>query len=284
MGFLGSPWQRLPLTLRAILSGLLVVGMGTTPWTVLFAVNSRLAPSIPWSVGAMAIYLIGYWWYLSGGGWPKASSPWRRENLRARPVTSEVWLWSLLAGGLGWLALLCGRIFIDAYFDLPSGGLPDVSALPVATVLGYVAMASIVAGVVEEAGFRGYLQGQIEQRHGAVVAIGVTGALFALAHLANYGAHMSIFVYHVPFYMGAAVVFGTVVTLSHSILPAIVLHVGANLLGFALLWWAEASPETFLAAGGEYSGLLVVSGSACTLLTLSAIAFFRRLATVVRAA
>jgi membrane protease YdiL (CAAX protease family) len=277
-------WARLPITLRAILSGLVVVGAGTTPWAILFALNSRLAPAIPWSVGAMAIYLAGYWWYLSGGGWPRATSQWRRENLRARRVTSEVWLWSLLAGVVGWFALICGRIFIDAYFELPSGGFPEVSALPLATVLAYVVMASIVAGVVEEAGFRGYLQGQIERRHGAVIAVAVVGVLFALAHLANYGVHMTLFVYHVPFYIGAAAIFGAMVYLSQSILPAIVLHISADLLGFGLLWWADASPETFLGAGGDRSRLAFVSGAACVLLVLPAVALFRRLATVARVA
>lgn len=284
MGFGGSLWRRLPVTLRAVLSGLVVVGLGTAPWAVLFAQNSQLAPAIPWSVVAMAAYLMGYWWYLNGGGWPKATSQWRRENLRARPIAIEVWLWSLLAGGLGWLALISGRIFVDAYFDLPSGGLPDMSKLPLATVLAYVVMASVVAGVVEEAGFRGYLQGQIERRHGAVVAISVVGALFALAHLPNYGGQMLIFVYHVPFYVGAAVIFGTVVHLSGSILPAIALHIGADLLGFGLMWWADASPDTFLGLGGERSARLIAGGAGFALLALLAVALFRRLATVARLA
>ena len=43
-------------------------------------------------------------------------------------------------------------------------------------------MLSINAGVSEEAGFRGYLQGGLERRYGPVVAIVATSILFWLAH------------------------------------------------------------------------------------------------------
>jgi membrane protease YdiL (CAAX protease family) len=47
--------------------------------------------------------------------------------------------------------------------------------LPLATLSAFVLISAIVAGVAEESGFRGYMQGGIEQRHGPVVAILVTG-------------------------------------------------------------------------------------------------------------
>lgn len=44
-------------------------------------------------------------------------------------------------------------------------------------------MGAPVAGIVEEAAFRGYMQAPIERRDGLVVAILITGSMFALAHL-----------------------------------------------------------------------------------------------------
>jgi membrane protease YdiL (CAAX protease family) len=43
-------------------------------------------------------------------------------------------------------------------------------------VFAWVILSTLVAGVVEETAFRGYVQGGIERRHGPVVAILVTVA------------------------------------------------------------------------------------------------------------
>ena len=53
--------------------------------------------------------------------------------------------------------------------------------MPRATVLALLLMAAPVAGVVEEAAFRGYMQGPIERQYGLIVAILVTGTMFAVA-------------------------------------------------------------------------------------------------------
>jgi membrane protease YdiL (CAAX protease family) len=42
---------------------------------------------------------------------------------------------------------------------------------------------ALLAGIIEESAFRGYMQGPIERRYGLVVAILITGTMFAIAHL-----------------------------------------------------------------------------------------------------
>lgn len=87
-------------------------------------------------------------------------------------------------------------------------------------------MGSIVAGVVEEAAFRGYLQGTIERRHGPVIAILVTGSIFGFAHF----THPEVTLVLLPYYLAVAAVYGALAYLTNSILPSLVLHAGGNML------------------------------------------------------
>jgi membrane protease YdiL (CAAX protease family) len=47
-------------------------------------------------------------------------------------------------------------------------------------------MASVVAGVTEEAAFRGYMQTRIERQYGLLIAILVNGVMFGLLHFPNH--------------------------------------------------------------------------------------------------
>ncbi len=279
---LASVWQRLPTSVRAVVVGSFVVSMGTVPQSVLTGVNFRLMPAIPWSVPVMALYLWCYWQYLGGRGWPRTTAEWRRRNLRAGALSGRVWQWSLLAGGLAWAGLLALRIFSDTFFQLPGDMFPDVSAYPFVTILSYVLMASVVAGLAEEAGFRGYMQGPLERRYGPRVAILTVGIVFWLAHFTNYIGYEWLFLSYMPFYLAGATIFGTLAYLTGSILPAVVLHASADVLGFGLLWWWGSSPATFLGLGDRRDLLLWMTGSAGVVLALLAIWAYRWLAVVVR--
>ncbi|MCI0554594.1 MAG: CPBP family intramembrane metalloprotease [Anaerolineae bacterium] len=279
---LARVWKRLPTIVRAVVVGSLVVSMGTVPQSLLTGVNFQLMPAIPWSVPVMALYLWCYWQYLGGRGWPRTAAEWRRRNLRACALSSRVWKWSLLAGGLAWASLLGLRIFFDTFFGLPADTFPDVSTYPFVTIVSYVLMASVVAGIAEEAGFRGYMQGPIERRHGPLVAILVVGIVFWLAHFANYIGYEWLFFAYMWFYLASAIIFGALAYLTDSILPAVVLHAIADVLGFGLLWWWGASPATFLGIGDRPDLLLWTTGSAGVVLVPLAIWAYQRLAMVVR--
>ena len=94
-------WTRVPLLLRALLSALAVTGTATVVWGALVAANLRFTPSLPWAAILMTAFLIFYWKFLQGWGWPRSTSAARRASLRAEPLSPAVWRWSLLAGGLG---------------------------------------------------------------------------------------------------------------------------------------------------------------------------------------
>jgi membrane protease YdiL (CAAX protease family) len=155
---------------------------------------------------------------------------------------------ALLAGTLGLVALLLFQRVLNRLVALPQQQ-EDLSQVPPTTAVLLVLMGSLVAGVVEEASFRGYMQRPIERRHGSVIAILVTGALFGLVHF----IHPEVALVLMPFYMGAAAVYGTLAYLTDSIFPGMVLHAAGNVfVVFDLLargqseWQASPIPEPLI--------------------------------------
>ena len=96
-------------------------------------------------------------------------------------------------------------------------------------MLSLLLMAAPVAGLVEEAAFRGYMQGPIERRYGLAVSILITGTMFAVAHL-----DFTLILW--PYYVAVAAIYGVVTHLTNSVLPAVVLHTGGNLYSNIDLW------------------------------------------------
>jgi membrane protease YdiL (CAAX protease family) len=270
MGRVAARWQWLPVVVRAVVVGTLVGGMATLPWSVLVGANFKLWPSVPWSVPVMALYLWIYWQYVGGKGWPASTAESRRRDLRARSLSGPLWRWSLLAGSLGIVSLLALRIVSDSLFDAGRERFPDVSAYPFLTVASIIVMASVVAGVAEEAGFRGYMQGPIERRHGPLVAILVVGTLFWLAHFTHYIGRGWMFFGLMWYFLGAAALYGTLAYLTGSILPGVVLHALGNVVGFSLVWWGSSSSAE-PASGDSGSRVLLAAsmgGLASTAATL----------------
>lgn len=230
---------------RAVLIGVLVVLAGTIPRNLIFAANLRYYASVPWAVPLTAVYLWFFWRYLNGAGPPESTAEERRTSLRANRVAGRVWTWALLAGGLGIVALVLALRVANRLVVLPQQQLPDLAQVPKLTVLALLLMAAPVAGIVEEAAFRGYMQGPIERRYGLAVAILITGTMFAVAHL-----DFTLILW--PYYLAVAAIYGTVTYLTDSILPAVVLHTGGNIYSNLDLWlhgqaeWQASSGPTTL--------------------------------------
>ena len=85
---------------------------------------------------------------------------------------------------------------------------------------------SAVAGVVEEAAFRGYLISQIQRRHGWIIAILISGVMFFVSHL----NHAYVTLAFLPFFLVVSSIHGLLVYLTRSILPSVVLHSVADLI------------------------------------------------------
>ncbi len=243
-------WSRLPVLVRAVLTGVAVAAAGTVPWAMLVSVNTRRGSALPWAVPIMAVYLWLYWRYLvRGWGWPRSTAEMRRRESRANHLPDNVWGLALLAGMLGLGSIVLFQGVLNRFVALPQQRDLDVSQYPILTVLLWVVMSALVAGVVEETSFRGYLQRPIERRHGPIVAILVTGGLFGFAHF----SHPEVGLVLLPFYVAVAAVYGALAYFTDSTLPSMVLHAGGNLFGaFDLFtrgrseWQLSAEPKPLI--------------------------------------
>ena len=260
-------WQRIPVIIRAIVIGLAMGAAGTVPWALLVAANMKYASYLPWAVPIMAAYLWLFWRYARGAGWPESTAEARRIDSRANRLPAETWGPALLAGMLGLVSLLLLQGVLSRLVVLPQQRDLDIAQYPLATVVLWLTMSAVVAGLVEETSFRGFLQRPIERRHGAVIAILVTGSLFGLAHF----THPEVGFILLPYYLGAAAVYGTLAHLTDSTFPSMALHTGGDMFGaFGLFaqgrseWQLSSAPLPLIwqtgpdaAFWGNLAGLLV---------------------------
>jgi membrane protease YdiL (CAAX protease family) len=226
---------------RAAACGLAVSFLGVTVWggiggfPGLAGLNLRILPQVPWAIAPMTLFLVVYLRYLNGAGCPRSTSAARRANLRANPLPGDLWPMSLFAGVIGLAALVPLSAIMGRLFTLPpdSQQIAVPAAMPPITTFLLLMMSSAVAGVVEESGFRGYLQGPIERRYGFAVALAVSGTLFGLAHFSH---HAAATLQMLPFYLAVSAIYGGLAYATNSILPGIVLHAGGDLWSMTRQW------------------------------------------------
>ncbi len=273
-------WRRLPVVVRAVVTGLVLAAAGTTPWAILVSANMKHWSGVPWAVPLTALYLWLYWRYIRGEGWPRSTSAARRTLCRANRLSADTWGMALLAGFVGLTFLVLLQQVLSRLVSLPQQQVPDVLQYPGGTVLLWVLMSAVVAGVAEEASFRGYMQGPIERRHGPVVAIVVTGSLFGLAHF----THPEVTAVLLPYYLAVAAVYGALAYLTNSILPSVVLHAGGNVLSaFDLFtrgraeWQASPTPKALIWVTGPDASFWI-SLSLAVLVGAAAVSVYATLA------
>lgn len=259
-------WQRIPLPIRALLSGMFVFSIIQNGWFALFLTNLQVAPNIPWSV-PLGLVWVGLWlWYFNGKGWPPGTSASRRRAMRAGPLTPAQWRWSALYFVV-FLVFLTSVVNTVYRFQVIPRDNFDLPTLPWWTLYPCLVMVSITAGISEEAGFRGYMQGGLERRFGASVAIVATSIVFWLAHLnhADGAARWAVLI-------AMSILLGALTWSAGSIRPAIVTHAGLDTIFFVTgasetAPWFFQQPEQLSETGVDlpfvvFCGLLLISGGA----------------------
>lgn len=224
-------WTRIPLVARAIIVGFFISALGASIWTALIAANLGTTPNFPWAVPVMAMFLWLLWQYLNGKGWPQSTSGRRRSYLRANPVSAAAWKWALPSGVSAVVALAGLWIVMGQLVKMPVSQLPDMSAYPTYVTIPMLIMASLVAPISEESGFRGYTQVPLEKVYGPVMAILISSIAFSLAHFTH-----GVFVPKLFLYFLGGMLFGVTAYLTNSILPGIVIHIVADLTFFLFVW------------------------------------------------
>src|SRR5437762_7213657 len=120
--------------LAATGTAILVLLAGSLPWagfgriSGLSAWNLRIGLLVPWAIVPMALYLWAYFGFI-GGRWGAVGAERRRADLRANRLPAIVWRVALLAGLIGFGAILAVLAIIARLVQLPVGA-------PISTPVG----------------------------------------------------------------------------------------------------------------------------------------------------
>ncbi|MCI0404712.1 MAG: CPBP family intramembrane metalloprotease, partial [candidate division Zixibacteria bacterium] len=174
-------------------------------------------------------------------------------------IPGRTWLWSLLAGGLGMAGVMCLAFLTVRLANIPQEALNppfDISAYPVWTKISILLSIAAVAGVVEEAAFRGYMLSPIVRRHGWMAGIVIVGLIFYVAHIGHAYATIAF----LPFFLTYSILQGTLVYLTGSILPSVLLHAVSDFLVTPVQYGMTGSFLDFSAA--TYAALTLIFAAA----------------------
>ena len=228
-----SSSKHIPVVVSAGILALVLTAAVGGIWTTLLVANLAISPAIPWAVAVMALLLWLMWQYLDGRWWPRSTSGARHRALRAKPVSGQTLAWAVIAGMLSIVALAGLWFVLFQLARIPATRtLVDYSRYPLLSVALLLIMASLVSALPEEASFRGYFQGSLEQRLSGPVAILIVALVMAPEHALTQGFVWPTLV----FYLFVDVMLGAMAYLTGSILPGIVVHSIGLLIFFTLVW------------------------------------------------
>jgi membrane protease YdiL (CAAX protease family) len=226
-----SRWTKLPVSLRAIIAGIVIGLIPANVWPALL-----LSLGVPVAASVEVVFLGLYVWWASGGGPPHRTSIARGCAFRSATLARAQFFWGVV-GALFFAATIHAAIvLLFRFVPFPAAAfrrgydLSFIPSLPLKWIAVVVSATS--AGVCEETGFRGYMQQPIEQRHGAAIAILVSSFFFTLLHLTKAWAMIGM----VPIVFGAGVLLGLLAWASGSLIPGMIGHVVMD-IGLFAYWW-----------------------------------------------
>jgi membrane protease YdiL (CAAX protease family) len=232
-----SFWSKLPVSVRAILSGLLIALVAANVWPILL-----LSLNVPLAALAEMVFLGLYLWWTSGGGPPRRTRDSRQNAFRCGPLSAERWLWGVVGAIFFAVAVHASIVLLFRYVEFPLAAFRrgyDLSFAPTFPLKWLAVIVSAVsAGVCEETGFRGYMQRPIEEHHGAVIAILISTIFFTLVHLNKAWSLAGM----VPIVFGAGLLLGLLAWSSQSLIPPIIGHVVMD-IGLFAYWWTGIAGE-----------------------------------------
>ena len=222
---MGAASQSIPWTTRDTWLGIVVFGL----WLVAYLAVAVLIRMVELSVNAglliaiaELLFLVPVWWFTVR----KYGAGWDALGLRA-------FRGSFLSMGCGLMIL--SFLFNAAYglFLSQFGLRTQIDLIPVFAELSYPLIlfvaGAIIAPVVEEIFFRGFVFAGLRPRYGWKKAALISSLLFALIHLQP-TAFLPIFL--------LGLIFALLYQYSGSIWPAILMHFATNALGLGVAYLA----------------------------------------------
>ena len=227
----GRFWMKVPLVVRSILSGFGVASLGIGIWVLMV----KYIP-VPWSIVAMGAILILYWMYFSGKWKPSNTQAFRRFCVRQIKLKRPVWIWGLVAAFFSFILFHSGWILTFRIVEFQ----PEIfktarfaNDYPAWASWSLILMASLVAGICEEIGYRGYMQTPLEKKYGPVAGISITAIMFVVVHLHQAWMSDVLVQMIVISFMAGILAYST-----NSLLPGIIAHVTLDIINFSY-WWSD---------------------------------------------
>lgn len=224
-------WAKFPVSLRAIILGLLIGLTAANVWPLFL-----LHFGVPLASIAEAIFLALYLWWVSGGGPPRATRAVRASSFRRGSMTLSEWRWSIVAALFFAATIHASIVLLFRFVPFPTAAFRhgyDFSFIPTLPLKWLaIVVSAISAGICEETGFRGYMQRPIEQRHGVPTAILVSSLFFTAVHLTKGWATVGM----VPIVFAAGILLGFLAWSSGSLIPCMIGHTLMD-IGLFAYWW-----------------------------------------------
>lgn len=235
---------RIPIWTKAIFFGFIILEFGTRLWSLLALANLKLTPDIPWSYPLMLFVLLLVWKYLDGKGPPKSTQKNRNLWMRANALAPDKRKWGWISAILLGMFILMLIVFGARLMDVPSGQIDQIeriSIYPFWTIVSLIIMTSLVAGIIEEISFRGYMQKPMETKYGPTKAILIVAAFFTLLHLPN----ATITPHIIPIFFVGSTGWGVLAYLTNSIIPGVVIHSIVDIISYLWIWRNLEIARTF---------------------------------------
>ena len=265
----------------AIIGGLLVTETGLAIWTLDFTFLKAPVAAIV-MVAVLYIYLNYF-----NGNWPADRTAgfrragFRREGPPAATAGKRVtavhrplaaWKRGLPAGLAIVLLLEAGIVLTFRLIPFPEAAFTSqyhlFGTLPRWQAWILVLISSLVAGICEETGFRGYMQVPLERLWGRFPAVLLTSVVFTLLHLGKAWSW-----YIIPLIFLTSVLLGLLASCTGSLIPCIIAHTLFDIVNFSY-WWSHLA-GSFRMATIFVSGIDVHFAVALMVFTLALFAFFR---------
>jgi len=224
-------WAKLPISMRAILTGILIALVAANVWPLLL-----LNLGVPLATVAEAIFLAIYVWWASGGGPPRTTQSARAAAFRRGSLSPTQRFWGVVAALFFAATVDAAIVLLFRLMPFPMAAFRqgyDFSFIPSLRLKWLAVVVSATsAGICEETGFRGYMQRPIEQRHGVRAAILISSLFFMAVHLTKAWSLLGI----VPIVFGAGLLLGRLAWASSSLIPGMLGHVVMD-IGLFAYWW-----------------------------------------------
>lgn len=228
---LRSVWSTTWVTSTAIITGFLVSTVGIAIWTADVMIFKLSAGSILFMVVPLWLY-----WKFFSGAWPENYAKPRAERFRLVNLSTRAWKFGLFAALL--FVVIVQASFVITFRIIP---LPDsfssqygvIETLPKWVAWLAVVMSSLVAGICEEVGFRGYMQVPLEKRFGSRIAIVIVSVIFVLIHLDRAWALPVL-----PVIFCASVLLGIIACRTNSLIPGVIGHTILDVFDYSF-WWTH---------------------------------------------